>query len=99
MDSEAIATLSYKVPHKTVGWIEQTVTTAICTLSLHENKIVSQHSSYPIHAVHDCSYRPFSDGTCLFYLHTNQGVRSFHVNVDPTFFLKSFRRLRGDLYL
>ncbi|MDW0110278.1 hypothetical protein [Sporosarcina aquimarina] len=99
MSQDILATLTYTVSQKTVGWIDQTISTNDCQLTLHETVIHSQHYSFPIDAVLDCSYKPFSDGSGLFYLHTNQGVRSFHVNMDPSFFLKAYQRLKGDLYL
>ncbi len=89
--------MTYTLPEKKVGWIEQTVSVTIGTLSLFEHEIVTLHHAFPIGTVHDCSYKPFSDGSCLFYLHTEQGVRTFHVNTDPAAFLTAYRRLRGDV--
>lgn len=99
MVQEPLASITYTVPKKTVGWIEQTISTKIGSLALHENEIITMENTFPIQSVLDCSYKPFSDGSCLFYLHTIQGVRSFHVNVNPDYFLTAYRRLRGDLYL
>ena len=96
MEQESLASITYTVPKKTVGWIEQTISTTIGSLTLHEDEIVSLENKFPIQSILDCSYRPFSDGSCLFYLHTIQGVRSFHVNVDPSYFLSAYRQLRND---
>lgn len=96
MALEPLASITYTVPKKTVGWIDQTITTTTGSLTLHEHKIESMETTFPIQSILDCSYRPFSDGSCLFYLHTIQGVRSFHVNVNPNSFLMAYRRLRND---
>lgn len=38
--------------------------------------------------LHDISYKPFSSGEGLLYLHTHQGMFSYRVKDNPTTFLR-----------
>ncbi|WP_342526183.1 hypothetical protein MKY84_11680 [Chryseomicrobium sp. FSL W7-1435] len=42
---------------------------------------------YTWHQVYDISYKPFSSGEGLLYLHTYQGMFSYRVKEDPSPFL------------
>ena len=56
--------------------------------------IRTAEKSFELQHVHDISYKPFSFGAGMLYLHTNQGVFSFKVHENPETFIEGFRNLK-----
>ena len=56
--------------------------------------IRTAEKSFELQHVHDISYKPFSFGAGMLYLHTNQGVFSFNVQENPEIFIEGFRSLK-----
>jgi len=56
--------------------------------------IRTAEKSFQLQHVHDISYKPFSFGAGMLYLHTNQGVFSFNVQENPEIFIEGFRNLK-----
>ena len=57
--------------------------------------IRTAEKSFELQHVHDISYKPFSFGAGILYLHTNQGVFSFNVQENPEVFIEGFRTLKN----
>jgi len=57
--------------------------------------IRTAEKSFELQHVHDVSYKPFSFGAGMLYLHTNQGVFSFKVQDNPDVFIEGFRSLKN----
>ena len=56
--------------------------------------IRSANHSFLLQHVHDMSFKPFSFGGGFLYLHTNQGVFTYKINVNPTFFVDVYKNLK-----
>ncbi|MGN7386959.1 hypothetical protein [Sporosarcina sp. SAFN-015] len=93
---ESISSLNYFIIERSIDWFEQKHRQMDRKLFLYEESITSSDNTFSLEHVHDVSYRPFSNGTGLFYLHTNRGVYTFGVNENPNEFIKSYKRLKGD---
>lgn len=93
---ETISSLNYFTIERSIDWFKQEHRQTIRTLLLYEEAITSSDHTFSLEHVHDVSYRPFSNGTGLFYLHTNRGVFTFGVNDNPNEFINSYKRLKGD---
>ncbi|MFC5604529.1 hypothetical protein [Sporosarcina koreensis] len=93
---ESISSLPYFIIERSINWFEQKHSQSTRTLLLYEESITSSDQTFSLDHVHDVSYRPFSNGTGLFYLHTNRGVFTFGVKENPHEFIKSYKRLKGD---
>lgn len=93
---ESVSSLHYFTIERSIDWFKQEHRQMTRTLQLYEESIASSDQTFFLEHVHDVSYRPFSNGTGLFYLHTNRGVFTFGVNEDPKEFIKSYKRLKGD---
>ncbi len=59
--------------------------------------IQTAEKNFQLQHVHDISYKPFSFGGGMLYLHTNQGVFSFKIQEDPRSFIEGFRMLKNKL--
>ena len=93
---EYIASLTYYTIERSIDWFEQKHMQTTRTLLLYEESIASSDHTFSLDHVHDVSYRAFSNGTGLFYLHTNRGVFTFGVHENPNEFINSYKRLKGD---
>ncbi|KXH87581.1 hypothetical protein AU377_02500 [Sporosarcina sp. HYO08] len=78
-----------------MGFFDQKLTRTVNRIHLFPNSISTANESFPLEDVHDLSYRPFSGGTGLFYLHTNQGVFTYEIDTKPTHFIQAFKNLRA----
>lgn len=90
---EVLSTLSYTVVERYIEKFEQKLKTVTHTITLDAEMIKTANASYPMKEVIDVSYKPFSSNKGLFYLHTNQGVITFQIEVSPTEFIKTFKAL------
>jgi hypothetical protein len=93
---ESIASLTYFTIERSIDWFEQKHMQTTRTLLLYEESIASSDQTFSLEHVHDISYRKFSNGTGLFYLHTNRGVFTYGVHDNPSEFINSYKRLKGD---
>ncbi|MDN4606925.1 hypothetical protein [Sporosarcina highlanderae] len=94
----SIASLPYFTVERSIDWFQQKHQQSSNTLLLFEGSIKTKEHTFSLEHVHDVSYRAFSNGTGLFYLHTNRGVFTFEVKTDPNEFIHSYRKLKGDYY-
>ena len=91
---QVVCTLTYILAEKVTGWYAQTTNRTTHCIHLYVDKISTDKYNFPLKYVHDLSYKPFSNGGGLFYLHTNQGVFMFAVDADPTSFIDLYKSLR-----
>ncbi|QTD41316.1 hypothetical protein [Sporosarcina sp. Te-1] len=95
---ELISSLAFYKVERSVEWFEQKQQHSVHVIQLFGAKICTPSHTFALSHVHDVSYRPFSNGNGLFYLHTNQGLFTFEVKTDPTHFMTAYRKLRGDFF-
>ena len=93
-DRTAISTLSYISVEKIAHWYDQKIHSSIHHIHLYEKSISTAIKTFHLEHIHDISYRPFSGGTGLFYLHTNQGVFTFKIDADPSDFITAYKNIR-----
>ena len=65
-------------------------------LLLNSDKITSASHQFELRNVHDISHKTFSFGGGILYLHTNQGVFSYKIQVNPASFIHAFKSLKAD---
>lgn len=94
--NESIASLPYFTVERSINWFEQKHQQSSNTILLFQDSIKTEQNTFSLEHVHDLSYRPFSNGTGLFYLHTNRGVFTFEVKTSPNEFIESYRKLKGN---
>lgn len=94
-ENQAISTLTYVLIERKMGWYAQTTNRTVHHIHLYPTVISTESNKFKLEHVHDLSYKPFSGGTGLFYLHTNQGVFTFEVESNPSGFIAEYRKLRG----
>lgn len=85
-----IASHPYYVVTRKIEWNEQKYIEKTHILRLFEDRILSTSDEFQIEQVYDVSYR-----TNFLYLHTNQGVFSYHVKESPTFFIEAFKKMKN----
>ena len=90
-----IHTLTYIAVERKIDWYEQKHLQTVNHIHLYTESISTVKNTFLLEHVHDISYRPFSGGTGLFYLHTNQGVFTYEVDSDPKGFIRAYKVLRG----
>ena len=90
---QVVCTLVYNSVEKVTGWYGQTTNHNTHYIHLYTDTISTAKNSFPLEHVHDMSYKPFSNGAGLLYLHTNQGLFMFVVEVDPTNFIDMYKSL------
>ncbi|MBK3495893.1 hypothetical protein JFL43_13695 [Viridibacillus sp. YIM B01967] len=93
-NNQAICTMTYHIVERIVGWYEQTTNRTHHRIYLYADAVSTAKNIFKLEHVHDMSYKPFSGGSGLFYLHTNQGVFMFEIDVDPTHFIQMYKRIR-----
>ena len=72
---------------------EQQYIQTIHNLELFGDHIKSNTKTFMIDHVHDISYKSSSNQLGVLYLHTNQGLFSFQINMCPDHFIKEYRKL------
>ena len=97
--NQVVHTITYIAVERTISWYEQLHHQTIHIITLYTDTIATAKNTFKLDHVHDISYRPFSGGTGLFYLHTNQGVFTYEVNTDPKEFIRAYKKLRGDYFV
>ena len=90
-----IATLPYYKVERNVDKL------SICTV-VHEHEmhlcdtcLRTAHKEIPIDNLFDISYRRMRGADGMLYLHTDQGIVSFTLKVDPCAFIEAYQRLVG----
>lgn len=82
---------------RTVKYIEngvQLIKKEKHSITLTRKEIITHLERFPLHIVLDISYKPFSGGSGIVYLHTNKGVFPYVTTDDTTEFINSFFQLK-----
>ncbi|CDQ21156.1 hypothetical protein SAMN05192559_10661 [Halobacillus karajensis] len=61
-------------------------------LELYETQVIAPKETFPLHAIHDVSYKSFSSTYGLLYLHTLKGVRAYTVKEDPAPWMQALKK-------
>ncbi|MCP3740896.1 hypothetical protein [Rossellomorea sp. BNER] len=64
-------------------------------LELYKSGIITYSDSFPLHTVLDISFKSFTNGEGLVYLHTNRGLYSYYVKAEPKEFIREFKKLKS----
>ncbi|MBO0587694.1 hypothetical protein [Sporosarcina sp. E16_8] len=91
---QTVSTLSYISVERIMGWYDQKTKRTVHNIHLYTDSISTSNNIFRLEHVHDMSYKPFSSGTGFFYLHTTQGVFTYEVETDPTYFIRTYKNLR-----
>lgn len=92
---QIISTIAYNTIERTIDWHEQVTQQTVHQIFLYADTISTTKHNFQLEHVHDISYKPFSSGTGLFYLHTIQGVFTYQIDSDPESFIHAYKKLRG----
>jgi hypothetical protein len=95
MHEPTICSITYHVVERIAGWYDQTTNRTSHCIHLYADTISTAKNIFKLEHVLDISYKPFSGGAGLLYLHTNQGVFMFEVDADPLPFIQAYKNLRG----
>ena len=93
-NNQVVSVIAYKSTERIMGWYDQTVDLTVHHIYLYVDSISTANHTFNLDHVTDMSYKPFSGGNGLFYLHTSQGVFTFQVDSDPVKFIRAFKDLR-----
>lgn len=76
--------------------IEKKIVEYTYEMKLYDDQLVVKNEIYPITNIFDISYRKKQDKYSIgyIYLHTSQGVRTFHIKEDPTTFIDAYLKLK-----
>ncbi|WP_421102533.1 hypothetical protein ACOKXV_06125 [Sporosarcina psychrophila] len=90
---QTVATLTYISVERVMGWYDQKTKRTVHSIHLYTDSISTSRNTFRLEHVHDMSYKPFSSGAGFFYLHTTQGVFTYEVDTDPTYFIRTYQNL------
>ena len=93
--NSTVSTISYSRTEQYIENFEQKNSRHDYTLSLYSYKIETETHTFQLEHILDISYKPFSNGGGLLYLHTNQGVFTYIIEKDPKVFIKAVKDLLG----
>ena len=79
-----MSVLSYYVITRKIDFNEQVIEETQKDLTFDQDKITSAEQIFPLHTIHDISYKQSINKYKMLYLHTNQGVFSFVIKDNPT---------------
>ena len=89
-----ISSLTYITMNRVINDnIQQNIATEH-VIELHEDKIITAKHRLLVKSVLDISYKSTSTQSGVLYLHTNQGVFSFNIKSNPTYFISEYQKLR-----
>ncbi|MFZ3590061.1 3-isopropylmalate dehydratase [Bacillus sp. DJP31] len=63
-------------------------------INLYADRIITPSHTFQLNDVHDVSYKPFSTENGLLYLHTNQGVFTYYIEMTPSLFIDLYQSLK-----
>ncbi|MFS0724756.1 hypothetical protein [Paenibacillus sp. 1P07SE] len=90
-----IATLPYYKVEREVDKLSIDTVVYEHEMQLCASSLRTAHKEIPIAHLYDISYRRMCGQDGMLYLHTNQGIVSFTVQVDPCDFIEAFQKLAG----
>ncbi|WP_158737529.1 hypothetical protein [Alteribacillus sp. YIM 98480] len=88
---QPLASQEIIVIEQKIEWLQKTQSEYRDFIHLYSHLIKAGEHTYSLKEVFDISYR-WSPGQIGFlYLHTTGGVRTFHIQSDPSYFVQQFR--------
>lgn len=88
-----LSSLSYIEVEREIKCNEQQFIQKKYYLELYEDTIKSNKKTFRIENVYDISYKSSSNMLGVLYLHTNQGLFSFQVDMSPDHFIREYKKL------
>ncbi|WP_413382259.1 hypothetical protein [Alkalihalobacillus sp. 1P02AB] len=80
-----------------IGLIEKKIVETSFDLLINKDSIIAKNERFPIKSILDISYRLKEEKAIGYlYLHTTQGVRTFHIRSEPHLFIDVFKKLRSE---
>lgn len=64
-------------------------------LILYKDRLESSNETFYLKDILDLSYRSFNHNFGLFYIHSNRGVFSFKVKMNPSKFIEYFHKVKN----
>jgi len=92
---EIITTLTYKKVERIIDGIDLKLVEHERMIHLYPTKIVTQYREFQLSNIYDITYKPFSSGEGLLYLHTNNGVFSYPISISPEIFIAEYNKLKN----
>ncbi len=89
-----VSTITYNSVERIMGWYDQKTNLTVHSIHLSADKVSTPNNIFKLEHVLDMSFKPFSSGNGLFYLHTSQGVFMFEVDANPIHFIHLYKKLR-----
>lgn len=86
-------TLNYTMVSRTVDKLSKSDAVTQHQLTLTLVAIQSAERQFPFSKILDVSYKPFSNGNGFLYIHTDEGVFSFHTDEQPTSFIEAYKKI------
>lgn len=86
--SDAVAVQPYRIIEREAGG--QVKITVQHDMILYPDYIQTHAHAFPIADVYDISCRRLGGNDAILYLHTNQGVFPYKINIDPRLFIAAF---------
>lgn len=84
-----IASHPYIKVERRIEWNEQKYIETNHLLRLFSDRVISSTNEFNLEHVYDMSYR-----NTFLYLHTNQGVFSYLIKIDPLPFIQAFKKMK-----
>lgn len=91
--SKTISTIQFTVVERFIKNFEQQKIEIEQLLTMTQTSIYSNSHHFQLQNVFDMSYKPFSNGHGILYLHTNEGVFPFLISTNPAQFIQSYQLL------
>ncbi|SDH57583.1 hypothetical protein SAMN05192534_107107 [Alteribacillus persepolensis] len=91
-DNHILAKQEIIIIEQKIEWFEKKQVTYQDFIYLYSNSLKTSGHVYPLNEVFDISYRWSKGQIGFLYIHTTGGVRTFHIQSDPRFFISEFRR-------
>ena len=91
---QIVSTITYSTVERIMGWYDQKTNRIDHHIHLYEETISTTKNTFKLEHVYDMTFKPFSNGSGFFYLHTSQGVFTFKVDSEPRDFMREYHKLR-----
>src|SRR5690625_178583 len=91
-----LATLRCIDIHQEIAWTEKRTIKTSFKLKLYEDQLIVKKDVFPLANVFDISCRKDPDPTAIgfLYLHTNAGIKTYHIVEEPTALIRAFEKLK-----
>lgn len=94
--TQIVSKITYTKVERSIENFKQKTNQIEYTLRLTDNTVQSDSHTFQLNHIFDMSYKPFTNGNGLLYLHTNEGVFPYVISTNPEPFIRSFKQLTSD---